>query len=94
MAKGKKLSELEKKSRHTIDSAKKEFGTAIKGYAIKWKIKFLLATFEDGSQWKWSPRSAWIYLISDEELTSTMNILTAYDLHYLGCLKFAELLGI
>ena len=45
MAKGKKLSELEKKSRHTIDSAKKEFGTAIKGYAIKWKI-----TSDDGGR--------------------------------------------
>ena len=38
MAKGKKLSELQKKSRHTIDSAKKDFGTTIDGYPIKWKI--------------------------------------------------------
>ena len=38
MAKGKKLSELQKKSRHTIDSAKKDFGTTIDGYSIKWKI--------------------------------------------------------
>ena len=45
MAKGKKLSELERKSKHTIDSAKKEFGTAIKGYAIKWKI-----TSDDGGR--------------------------------------------
>ena len=45
MAKSKKLSELEKKSRHTIDSAKEKFGTAIKGYAIKWKI-----TSDDGGR--------------------------------------------
>jgi hypothetical protein len=45
VAKGKKLSELEKKSKHTIDSAKKEFGTVIKGYAIKWKI-----TSDDGGR--------------------------------------------
>ena len=30
--------ELQKKSRHTIDSAKKDFGTTIDGYPIKWKI--------------------------------------------------------
>ena len=38
MAKSKKLSELERKSRETINGAKSEFGTSIKGYPIKWKI--------------------------------------------------------
>ena len=38
MAKGRKLSQLELKSKQTIASAKKAFGTTIKGYPIKWKI--------------------------------------------------------
>ena len=46
MAKGKKLSQLELKSKQTITSAKKDFGTTINGYPIKWKI-----TSDDAQVW-------------------------------------------
>ena len=45
MAKGKKLSQLELKSKQIIASAKKDFGTTINGYPIKWKI-----TSDDGGR--------------------------------------------
>ena len=45
MAKGRKLSELEKKSKYTIASAKEDFGTEIDGNPIKWKI-----TSDDGGR--------------------------------------------
>jgi len=45
VAKGRKLSELEKKSKYTIASAKEDFGTEIDGNPIKWKI-----TSDDGGR--------------------------------------------
>jgi hypothetical protein len=53
MERDKKYSQLELQAKHTIECAKKEFGTKIQGYLINWSIatddggKFIQGFIED-----------------------------------------------